>query len=171
MHIAESLLPFDKLGFGRFQRQNVGRGLLQALLDGVAARTEIVHFVDRAEFKNLLGKFLLVAALLLDLGVDIGHGLVATHAVFIVRKGLNRLGIGVCEIRRQFRRGRADAYRDYARIALQFELGIDQHFHYLFVGSRGRGIIRAIRLNNHGQNLLRPPIRQARIEDFRVVVA
>ena len=91
------LLPLYKLGLLRLKRQYVSRRLLKPLLNGIAARMKIVHLVGGSEVKQLLGDLIDLTALLLDVAVDVGDSLVATHLVLLVGESLNCLGIRIGE--------------------------------------------------------------------------
>ena len=123
----------------------------------------------RPEVEKLLCDLVDVATLLLDVLVRLAHGLVAADLVLLVGVRLDGLGVGIRERRRELRRLRPDGNGDNARVALELELRIRERRHNVVVRDSRGGVARPVLLLDHQHNLLGTPIRDSRVEDFRVV--
>ncbi len=171
LHLGQELLPFDELRLLGLERKDVGRGLGEALLDGVARGAQVVHLVGGAEVEELLRDLVDVAALLLDVLVRLADGLVAADLVLFVGVRLDGLRIGVGERRRELRGLGPHRYRDDAGVALKLELRVGERRHDVVVGDGRRGVARPVLLLNHQHDLLGAPVGDSRVEYLGVVGA
>ena len=171
LHRREHFFPFYKLRLFRFQNEYVGGGLRKPLTDRIAGGTQIVDFVGGAEFQQLAGDLVGFTPFLLNVGVNLGHVLVAADLVFLVRKRFDRLGIGVGEVSAELGNFGTCGNRDDARIALEFELGSYQNRNDLFIRNGGRRIARTVLLHDLGHDLVGTPVGNAGVENFRIIVA
>ena len=96
---------------------------------------------------------------------------VTAELVFLVRKGLDRFGIGVRQIRAKGRNLRANGDGNKPRATDQLKLRFGKRLDQLFIRHGRSRTVRTVLLEDLRHNLFRPPIGNARVEDFIIGTA